>query len=188
MIKYLRDQSHPQYSSCNIYRLTHMSYVPNTKSFHMTRPNHHLGWLSATAPFGSTNWGHETKEDPEIPPTLLLQVLGFLGCEKMGGKILDSNLYKPGYHLWLKNDTKVDGIFVNFKMAGCHFFSKSNVDGFTENYTKLVQKRKHAHLESVGCTQRFASHKLLCAACRYCDKEDLSHFSGIRPDTLINQR
>ena len=37
------------------------------------------------------------------------------------------------------------------------FFSKSNVDGFTENYTKLVQKRKHAHLESVGCTQIAAS-------------------------------
>lgn len=145
MIKYLRDQSHPQYSSCNIYRLTHMSYVPNTKSFHMTRPNHHLGWLSATAPFGSTNWGHETKEDPEIPPTLLLQVLGFLGCEKMGGKILDSNLYKPGYHLWLKNDTKVDGIFVNFKMAGCLFFP-SPMLMVSLRITQNLFKKENTHI------------------------------------------
>lgn len=48
------------------------------------------------------------------------------------------------------------GFFKFQDVAGCCFFL-SNVDGFTENYTKLVQKRKHAHLESVGCTQIAAS-------------------------------
>ena len=75
----------------------------------------------------------------------------------MGGKILDSNLYYRATRLSFY-DRKVDGIF---QISRCgrllFFFSKSNVDGFTENYTKLVQKRKHAHLESVGCTQIAAS-------------------------------